>query len=319
MYTIAPQFAMRRLKNPKVTLVSLVSRPKTGLRAIVKSDGTFEYPALIKADGERGEILALVYPAERPDADDDIASADVVREMAHSHARTGLALDVQHDGKPLSKSQAFVAESFIVQPGDPRFSGWKDSEGNDVDAAGGWAQVIRLEDPVLRKAFKDGTLSGVSLFGTAQREPVGDPRSVFKALKSLFLREEEPPAMTESQIAEIVAKSNKPLLEAIEGLVKQIKPAAPAAPDASDGPVFKGDPDSLEDLLAFQREIEKAEITKGLSSQDPSVRAKALEKAKQRLATAAGNPAPSNAPTPASDVKKGEAAPDPMDFFKRPQ
>ena len=51
-----------------------------------------------------------------------MASADVIREMAHDFM-TEPRIDVMHDGKALGTDKVSVAESFIVQKGDPRFDG----------------------------------------------------------------------------------------------------------------------------------------------------------------------------------------------------
>ena len=92
---------------------------------------------------------------EKPDTDGDVADATVIREAAHYWMRSGAQLDIEHDGKVLSKSQAYVAESFIVQPGDPRFVDARDRSGNKIDSVGSWATITRIEDPAIRKEIDD--------------------------------------------------------------------------------------------------------------------------------------------------------------------
>src|SRR5262245_61425397 len=115
---------IRRIKKAEITRVALVPRGANKLRALYKDDGVELYP-LTKFDQEKGELLALVYLPDRVDAQGDFASQDAIVSMAHSHMRNGAELDLRHGDKALTKEQAYVAESFIVQQGDARFDSWK--------------------------------------------------------------------------------------------------------------------------------------------------------------------------------------------------
>lgn len=182
-------------------------------------DNTVDFDAITKAVSnfnETGELLAVVYAPEIRDAQGDIASADVIKQMAYEHAKSGLHLDVMHDGKPLSKDRAYVAENFIIAKGDERFSDWKDSSGKPVNVAGGWGQVIKIEDPELRKQYREGKWNGVSMAGPAQVETetekseriaesfakhLGNPFSIIKN-------------MDETKFGEALAKALAPALAA---------------------------------------------------------------------------------------------------------
>lgn len=162
----------RRIKRANVKFVSLCKRGKNRLPVLYKSeDGSIEFQTLSKASetfDEKGELLCVVYPANLPDADKDFAGPDGIKSMAYSFMRNGANIDVQHDGKALTKEQAYPAESFIIQKGDPRFVGWKDDAGKEVNTEGSWGAVFKIEDPTLRKLYREGGWDGVSLFGTAE-------------------------------------------------------------------------------------------------------------------------------------------------------
>lgn len=138
---------------------------------LYKSDGTVEFATVAKAtDEDAGELTCVVYPVERADADNHLASAEVIKQMAHDFQREGGQIDVRHNGKAVSKDQAYVAENFIVQKGDPRFEGFQDYDGNAVDTDGAWATVIKIDDPELRRLYREGEWNGVSMFGTGLLE-----------------------------------------------------------------------------------------------------------------------------------------------------
>ena len=65
--------------------------------------------------------------------------------IAEAQKAGGVEIDLRHDEKPLSKDQAYVAETFIVQKDDPRFAGMKDYNGFDVQIEGDWGVDIKIE------------------------------------------------------------------------------------------------------------------------------------------------------------------------------
>lgn len=137
---------------------------------VYKSDSTVQFSTLTKFDDERGELLAVVYLAEHRDSQGDIASTEVVKDMAYSAMRDGVEIDVMHDGKPVGRDKAYPAESFLITKGDSRFAGWKDNTGAEVDLTGAWATVVKIDDPALRERVKSGELAGVSMAGIAEVE-----------------------------------------------------------------------------------------------------------------------------------------------------
>lgn len=252
--------ATKRIKKANIKFVSLVPRGKNRLQVIYKADGTFELPTLVKASeqfDENGELLAVVYPVGKPDTDGHWADAEAVRGMAHSHARNGLALDIHHNGKPLTKEQAYVAESFVIQKGDQRFEGWKDYEGNPADVTGGWAQLIKVEDPILRKAYRDGGWAGVSLYGHGELEEAAPPE-----------REGEMPPLTKEELESALKKSNESIVEKLTELAKGITEALKGLPEQK--PPATGDQTPSEEMK--KAEAEKAHLEAELQKAQDKIR-----------------------------------------------
>jgi hypothetical protein len=164
---------MRRIKKAKIDFISLVPKGANRLPVLYKSDGLVggraAFGTLVKADMDNGEITAVVYAPEFRDAQGDIASADVIKEMAYEFQRSGGQIDLRHDGKALSRDEVYVAESFLVQKGDTRFAGMLDYDGKPVaDLTGSWAVVIKVESEDLRKLYREGKWAGVSMAGAAE-------------------------------------------------------------------------------------------------------------------------------------------------------
>ena len=162
----------KRLKNPKIKWVSLCPAGKNRLPVLFKEDGTFEMEMLSKMDPE-GLLTALVYVPDLLDSDGEFADAKTVKEMAYSFQKEGGQLDLRHNGQALGKDRAWVAETFIVQKGDPRFEGFQTRSGEKVDPAGSWGMIIKVEDQSLQKLYRDGEWHGVSLAGEAEKDDAG--------------------------------------------------------------------------------------------------------------------------------------------------
>ena len=243
----------RRLKNARITHVSLVRRGRNKMPVVMKSGGRFEIETICKAV-EDGELLhTLVYVPERPDTDEDVASRDEIRKMAHDFLGNGGNVDIEHDLIPLGPDRVRIAETFVVQKGDPRFQGWTDYSGEPVDADGSWAMIFKLLDPALKSAAKRGELNGVSMFGHAEVEQIHKTAE----LPDPETEEDEPMKPDEiKELAQAVAESTA------AAVVKALKPEAPKAPETPKAPaepekvkpVFKGDPRDQKALAAFQEE-----------------------------------------------------------------
>lgn len=267
---------MRRIKHACVKSLALCKRGKNGLATLFKSDGTMELTTLVKGDAEKGELLAVAYPKGLVDADGDFADTiEAIESMAHSFLREGAQLDIEHDGKTLSKSQAFVKESFIVQPGDQRFAQWPGSDGKPVDVTGGWAVLLQIDDPVLRKAYRDGEWDGISLFGPAAVEEV-DLKAASQrvaarmgGMQEIDMTKEELEAILAAQDAKTVALVKSAVTEAVAALAPKAEPKPEAKaeqkPD-SVPPTFTGDPLNAEDLATYETALRRHELQKAIQS-----------------------------------------------------
>lgn len=284
--------AKRRITSAKVTHVSLVSRGANKLPVLMKSGGRVEFSMLFKASEDEGLLHALVYVPEENgavDTEGDVAPRSVVKQMAHGFIANGAHLDIEHDLNVLPAEQASVAETFLVQKGDKRFEGWVDNYGKPVDATDAWAMVIKLSDPGLRKAVKDGRIAGVSLFGLAEVEPITKSTSILED-------------MNEAQLKALLDQRDAALLEAI---TKAVAPKAPVAPAPVTPPAppalevvaikFEGNPLDPKAVAAHKEKLFLASLDLSKSAD--------VEKLETYLAAKTAKPAPGAAPSnqPAGD------------------
>lgn len=262
----------RRIKKAEIKFVSLCVRGANTLPVLYKSDdNTVEMQTLSKLS-EDGLLTAVVYAPDLRDSQGDIADAEVVKGMAYSYIKNGAKLDIIHDGKPVPSEKAFVAESFLIQKDDPRFKDWKDYTGKPVDVTGGWAIVVKIEDPTLRALYREGKWNGVSMAGPAVVETEKSQQDILDSFARIFSgkltlpnQEQE---MTPTELEAAIAKANAPLISALSGLVETLKPKAPAetkteAKKAEDeAPVYKGKPDDEKALLKHERDLALFELRK---------------------------------------------------------
>jgi len=241
--------ASRRIKRAKITHLSLCPKGVNQMPVLYKADGSFELECISKMD-DQGDLLALVYVPERPDAEGDVASAEVIKGFAHDFLRHGGHIDIVHDLKPVGVDRAHVAETFIVQKGDPRFTDWKDDAGKALDATGSWGTLIKIHDPELKRLYREGGWRGVSMYGQAHVEPV--------AKSSLPTTNTMTPEELKKALADALAAQNATLVESLSKALKAALPEAPAAPApvAKAEPVaFEGDPSNLEDLAKHEEKV----------------------------------------------------------------
>lgn len=283
--------AKRRLKKVDISFISLCPRGANQMPVIYKEDGTFELSSLVKELGnfeEKGELLNVVYVPETTDAQGDIADAEVVKEAAYSYMLNGAEVDLRHDTKALSKEDAFVAESFIIQKGDSRFEGMTDLSGEPVDVTGAWATVIKVNNPELRKKYSEGEWNGVSMYGKAAVENLEKEEDSEESVKDLLLKmfptfanllskakEDNKPEtkeeieMNKEELVEAMAANNTAL---IEGLTKALK-GEPEKKDEkvekTDEPSFKGDPSDRQAVAKWLNELEVKKQAESVDWTDP--------------------------------------------------
>lgn len=267
----------RRIKKAKIDFISLVPKGANKMQAIYKDDGSIVIDTLTKIDNEQGELIAVVYAAEHEDSQGHIASAEVIKKMAHEYQRDSRQIDLRHNGKALNERQAYVAESFLVRKGDETFRGWKDTDGKPVDLTGAWATVIKLEDPELRRLAREEKWS-VSLAGTGALEKELEDESLNASLDrfaEIFLGRLGKATKTEdkmdpkdiSEITKGVVEALKPATEALTQLAKALTPklpandtgGTPALPEIKE-PVFRGNWADEKAVRKHERELQVHEL-----------------------------------------------------------
>ena len=274
---------MRRIKKAAIKFISLCPAGANLIDTVYKTDGGVTFNTLVKAADkfdEEGEITAVVYAPNHRDAQGDIADATVVKQMAHDFIANGANIDISHDGKPVGRDRARVAETFLVQKGDARFVGWKDRKGQDVDLTGAWATVIKIDDPELRRKYRSGDWAGVSMGGTAEVEHEKAESALEKFLE-ILTKVTNPPTnpttneteMTPQELQTILDAQKTAMKEGFADLAKALKPEAPAVPvKKQDGP-----PELPEALWSNEkavrkhlRDVELYELRKALLPHSPS-------------------------------------------------
>lgn len=239
----------RRLRNGKITCISLCRRGRNKVRTLLKSDGRFGVALLTKADKDL--LHALVYVPEENgaiDTDGDVMTAAEIQKMAHDFLAEsdGGKIDIEHDLRPLSSDEVRIAETFIVQKGDSRFDWATDYDGNPVDPTGSWGIILKILDPDLRADFESGALDGVSLFGHAEFEPVTKSQP-----------SPTPSPMDQKDIDALATA----IVTALKKAESVAEPAAPAPAAAEPQmPEFSGDPTNPADLDAYETECLKASL-----------------------------------------------------------
>ncbi len=294
--------AKRRFTKANINFLSLCPRGVNRLPVIYKSeDKSLNLDTIIKASegfDDNGELTAVVYAPEFRDSEGDIASAAVIKEAMYESARNGLSIDMRHNEKALPKTAAFIAESFIVQKGDARFTDMKDYNDKPVDVTGAWAVVIKIEDKGLRKAYKDKEWNGISMGGTAavEMEKADLSDNVLEKLAKLLNTPtgKEDNDMTDKELKDALAANNEALAASVATAVaKAMKPteAAPvvkeeAKPVVLTAPIFKGSMSDIKAVKAHQLELKKFNLAKAVDfNDDKSVETYMAELAKLDEAT----------------------------------
>lgn len=153
---------MALLTDVKIKFISLVAKAANKKRfAIVKSeDGKLELDSFIlKQDDDKRLVTCVVYEPDVKDTQGDYMTAEDIEKAAHdflSKYREGV--DLQHDEKVVKVD---VVESWITK---------SDSiiGGQDIKK-GTWMATVRVNDDLIWKAIKDGSLTGFSMGGTAKK------------------------------------------------------------------------------------------------------------------------------------------------------
>lgn len=261
--------AKRRIRKARISMISLCPAGKNKARVLFKDDGHFEIDALAKMDAE-GLLTSLVYIPEHPDADEDVASAAVIKDMAHNFLkyRAESGIDIVHNMEPLGEDKVQLCETFLVQKGDPRFEGMKDEDGRPINPEGSWATVIKLHDPMLKSLYAEDGWHGVSMYGKAVCEPLTKSDFPDALARRLGGQGQETIDMDETKLATILATALKGEFATFKDeLVKALKPEPETKPEPKEEPVekaveieFEGDASNLDDVKAHEEKVFKASL-----------------------------------------------------------
>jgi hypothetical protein len=172
----------RRLTKVEANFISLVGKGANNKIIIFKAEpegGELQYQKQVeikKIDDEQKMVYGIVYSPDEVDLQGDIASADVIKNMAFSfmkNARTN-NVDKQHN---FISDEGFVAESWLTKNGDPVFP---------EEKAGSWAVGIKVEKEETWQLVKSGAITGLSLAGLAIVEDVSGMDVIKQQLFSLL-------------------------------------------------------------------------------------------------------------------------------------
>lgn len=275
-----------RILKAKIDFLSLCPKGANKLQTVYKSeddeDVSVVISSLVKGDlSEQGELTAVVYAPEMEDTDLHVASQEVIKEMAYNFAVDGTGVDIRHNQKKLSKEDAFVAESFIIDKGDTRFRDVKDYDGNPVDVTGGWGVVLKIESEDLRKQYREGKWAGISMGGMAAlKEETTEVGKLTKALENLSKKiglpysgkiKKSENEMDSKEIKELITKTVSEGLAELKkelGIKKEDKDGKDDKPKGLGlkEPKLKADP-TKEDIQKHAKELQIFELSQAV---DPS-------------------------------------------------
>ena len=204
----------KQIKDIDVTFISLVRKGANKKTIIFKSEDNQEDLidiSIKKFDPEKGIVYGIVYSPDEIDTQGDYAKAEEIEKASQNFMRN-LSIhnvDKQHSFK---KEDAFVVENWIVEKG-------KDKVFPD-EKTGSWAVGIKLENDDLKKEAKEGTLTGLSMAGTATRvtETQKADEGIISEIKTLIkglITTKKEIDMDEKKVQEMIDASIQKAVEAL--------------------------------------------------------------------------------------------------------
>jgi hypothetical protein len=152
------------LEREKETGGGAVQRAKAAI-AEAEFDGVVlkhDRVRLVKADGQDEHfVLGIVLEPETEDSQGDVYSEKEVRDAAHGFMEDARQIGYMH--REMLKQGVAILENFVA-PTDMNIDGQHVKKGT-------WLLGLRVKDASLWKQIKDGTLTGLSIGGSAVREP----------------------------------------------------------------------------------------------------------------------------------------------------
>lgn len=166
------------LKNVDVHLISFVDKAANkrtfvykslGAMKVIKDEGEVNLNdftlnrtvKISKIDDEKRLVYGVVYSPDEEDAHDDFMTEAEVEKAAHNFlakSNTVKATDTQHNLEPAEGVK--IVESAVLKG---------DHEILKDEKIGSWYIVTKVENDEIWKSVKDGTYTGFSLYGFAER------------------------------------------------------------------------------------------------------------------------------------------------------
>jgi len=175
------------LKNIRISLISLVGKAANKTTFIYKSsDGGAELRRfdIIKKDDEKRLVYGIVYPAGKVDAQNDFATPEEVEKAAHNFMQSLESTEKIDTGHNLQIAKGVkIVESYVVKKGDEMY----------LNDEGAWAIVVKVDNDEIWGQITDGTFTGFSMWGEAERiaeevskEEMSMMKNIFSVLKKVF-------------------------------------------------------------------------------------------------------------------------------------
>ena len=160
---------MNELKDVDVHLISFVDKAANKRTFVYKSAGANEADKftirkdvrIVKVDDEKRLVYGAVYAPDEEDAHGDFMTEAEVEKAAHNFlakSNTVKATDTQHNLEPVEGVK--IVESAVLKGTHEIL---KDEK------PGTWYIVTKVENEEVWKSVKDGTYTGYSLYGFAER------------------------------------------------------------------------------------------------------------------------------------------------------
>jgi Putative phage serine protease XkdF len=108
-----------------------------------------------------GKVWGIVLEPNLEDSEGDTVSPEEIQKACHDFMVASRKADVQHNG---TQVDADLIENYIA-PHDMQLAGKSITKGS-------WVQGWWANDPVLKRELAEGKLTGLSMGGSAIREPV---------------------------------------------------------------------------------------------------------------------------------------------------
>ena len=219
----------REITDMQIKLISLVSAGANNKKIIYKNENFNELLRVDfkKSDAEQGVVYGIVYAPDEVDTQGDFANADEIKRAAYNFMKRSdlsYCIDVNHN---FNIADAYICESWIVKSKDEFFN-----------EEGAWAVGLKIEDEELREMIKNGTITGLSMYGSgvikgSEKEDV-TKGGVIAALKEFFGSSEnfkkessnnKGETMDENRVAELVKagiSANEAKLETLEKSVSEL-------------------------------------------------------------------------------------------------